>query len=86
MANCRSCNKPVIWTQTKKGKKMPVDPEPRYDGNVRLNRAFDPPLAETLTKDERDQHRAGALSRDREVGLHVSHFFTCPDAKHHRKK
>jgi hypothetical protein len=28
VSNCRGCGAPMIWTITRKGKKMPLDPEP----------------------------------------------------------
>ncbi len=33
---CRSCGAPVYWTETEKGKRMPVDREPGDDGNIVL--------------------------------------------------
>lgn len=31
---CRSCLKQVLWVKTVNGKPMPLDPEPRPDGNI----------------------------------------------------
>jgi hypothetical protein len=31
---CRSCAKPVLWVKTANNRAIPLDPEPRADGNV----------------------------------------------------
>lgn len=73
---CRSCEARIIWTITAKGRKMPVDAEPREDGGFVLRGQGDdhPPLA--LAKGE---------ARGREP-RYVSHFATCPNAAEHRKR
>lgn len=76
VADCSSCSARIVWTVTAKGKRMPVDAEPREDGTFVLRGQGDdhPPLA--LHKRE---------SRGREP-LYVSHFATCPNADEHRKR
>ena len=71
LANCRSCHASVIWTETEKGKKMPVDAERVPNGNIEL-REGNPPIAVYAKAD-------GASKR------YISHFVTCPQAKQHRK-
>jgi len=31
---CRSCSKPMLWVKTVNNKPIPLDPEPRPDGNI----------------------------------------------------
>jgi hypothetical protein len=38
MSACRHCGADVLWAITAKGRKMPVDPEPRPDGNLAVYR------------------------------------------------
>src|SRR5947209_3895048 len=33
---CSSCKAPVLWVRLPSGKRLPLDPEPRADGNVWL--------------------------------------------------
>lgn len=76
LAQCRSCDAPVIWVVTTNGKRMPVDADPvvaargfRLDDEVE----GEVPLAtftQTPAQDER---------------LYLSHFATCPNADQHRR-
>jgi hypothetical protein len=66
----------MIWRETEKGKRIPLDPEPVVDGNIRLNGT----RCHTLTELE-----LSAANQDGEL-LYKSHFATCPDAAKHRKK
>ncbi len=34
LGKCRSCSKSILWVKTVNGSKMPLDPDPRPDGNV----------------------------------------------------
>lgn len=34
LGKCRSCSKPVLWVKTVNGKPIPLDQEPRADGNI----------------------------------------------------
>lgn len=34
MARCRSCGAEIVWAETSGGRYMPLDPEPRQDGNM----------------------------------------------------
>lgn len=68
---CRSCDAPIRWAITVNGRKMPLDHEPVWDGNVRMREG----RAVIVPKDE------GPPSEPR----YVSHFFTCPDRDDWRK-
>jgi len=76
---CGSCLAPVIWAETRNGRRMPVDPEPTKRGNValtdrtHLHRA---PLATVL----------GATSRFGRKDLRESHLVTCPHSTMWRRR
>lgn len=72
-ARCSSCSAPILWAKTAKGKPIPLDLEPRVDGNVVLERG----VALVLGPLERLQR--GAETR------YVAHFATCPSADEHRR-
>lgn len=81
MSRCRSCNAPVMWTVLPTGRRMPVDPHPVEDGNVKV--------------DTGRYHTSGGHPADvldsREVAeddgpLYESHFRTCPDADKWRNR
>lgn len=75
-AACKSCGAPVFWATTKDGKAMPVDVEPRLDGNVLLFRRSNGLLrAEVIGKD---------VPRSPDRKYRVSHLATCPAAANHR--
>lgn len=73
---CRSCKRPIIWAETEKGRRMPIDPEPCSDGNITLQDRgrFHPPLAIV-----RFAIPTGSDAKFK------SHFVTCPEASKWRK-
>jgi hypothetical protein len=77
MHQCRSCKAPITWATTENGKRIPVDPKPRADGNLVLLGAGrgGAPLAVIFNA---VQH----AGRQR----YVSHFATCAWAGAHRSK
>ncbi len=75
MSTCSSCGAVIRWAITVNDKRIPLDPEPRDDGNL----AF------------RDDDKVyvipggpGVLGL--EVPRYVSHFATCPSAAQHRRR
>ena len=69
-AHCKSCQAPVIWCVTARGKRMPVDAEPVIvPQGFRLHEARPDVVVATYT---------GAPVPDER--LYVSHFSSCPDA------
>lgn len=71
---CRSCGAPIIWTRTAKGKAMPVDAEPRSDGEIALRDEEGTLVAVYI----------GAAT-DGEA-RYVSHFATCKDSDSWRRR
>jgi len=78
---CRSCGRPIRWTETEKGKRMPVDPEPVRGGNLKLHPIPRPTIDGYLTTVEISQ----VITPDKHVDAYISHFATCPAARNHRK-
>jgi hypothetical protein len=69
---CNSCGAPIRWSRTLKGSYMPLDAEPNPDGNVVL---YDNGTCRVLVDEwGHEGHR------------HTSHFATCPNAMHHRRR
>jgi hypothetical protein len=75
---CRSCNKPVIFALTDKGKHMPLDAYPSPDGTLKLFRDESGEVRCTVVKPAHLQYGR----RD----LRKSHFASCPEAKKWRKR
>jgi hypothetical protein len=74
---CRSCNAPIIWAVTDRGRDMPVNAEPSADGSVQLvGREGQAPLAKVLK----------VADRFGKTNLRRSHFADCPDAPRWRKQ
>lgn len=78
---CRSCQAPIIWCTTERGRAMPVDAQPSTGGNLLLRRRIEykgncDPLAVLIDA----THRFGRTD------LHTSHFATCPNAETWRTK
>lgn len=46
VSECRSCQAPIVWTVTRRGKRMPVDAAPSTAGDFELTSGHDgPPVA-----------------------------------------
>lgn len=71
---CRSCGDPIRWAKTAAGRSIPLDAEPRDDGNVILRDGiaivFGPNATLPLDSGPR----------------YVSHFTTCGQAAEWRKR
>ena len=77
---CRSCDAPMYWAMTNKGRRMPINPQPSPQGNVHLFKVHDMLKAAILGAAQL------ALARERGQTLYTSHFATCPKAANHRGK
>lgn len=75
MSRCRSCDAPLRWARTEKGRRIPLDPDP-YTG---------PEPAGLFVI--RDGDLAVAVPRDAfpHEPHYRSHFATCPNAAQHRR-
>ena len=72
MANCRSCNAPMIWAKNvATGKSIPLDANPEAEGKTRYRLIVD--QCEKVTEPTKEP-------------TYVSHFETCPNANQHNKK
>jgi hypothetical protein len=83
-AQCRSCGAPVEWAVTQAGKRMPIDPEPRADGNIQFTGRILPSERGSVREVRYVTAQAGFFD-DGLLARYVSHFATCPDADMHRK-
>jgi hypothetical protein len=81
LARCRSCGEFVIWTDTERGKRMPVDAKPLDVTSFAGAGEF------VLRKRERDTPLAVAVTPAafEDEPHYVSHFATCPDADKWRR-
>jgi hypothetical protein len=79
MSRCCSCDAPIRWAKTAAGKTIPIDAEPRRDGNVQLGYVGGYMVA--IVVNDADALAAQAAGHD----LYVSHFATCPNAGAHRR-
>lgn len=76
---CEACGAPIRFTRTLKGKAMPLDAEPRDDGNVILVQVDGDTLARVITP-------TTPLLVTGDLPRYISHFATCPDAAKFRRK
>lgn len=78
VANCRSCDAPIVWCRTRAGKNMPVDADPVEDGDFCIADGDDgKPLAVHV------KSYPGKVPHD--VERYTSHFATCPNADQFRR-
>ena len=80
MSTCRSCDMPIKWVETEKGKPMPLDASPVDNGNITIEQSEGSgrggPIAKVWGMPE-----LIPAGEDR----YVSHFVTCVHADEHRK-
>ena len=76
---CSSCPAIVIWAETEKGKRMPVDAKPVPNGNIYL-----------VHRGQRKAPLAVHAKFDRIDGQKIpkyrAHFASCPNASRHRRR
>lgn len=87
LANCRSCNAPIVWAKSEKGHNLPLDAkvvaanDPRVTARSTLFviDAADPPNAKSFP--------SSALIPTEDRGpVYLSHFATCPHAGEHSRR
>lgn len=76
MAKCSSCNAPITWIKTVRGRSMPIDPTPCEDGNLILTHAG----AMMVSKARAAEYWAAGTS------LFSSHFASCAKSRPKRRK
>lgn len=91
LTTCRSCNAPIRWATTERERSIPIDPDPRPDGNIELVEEHHRTIARVLTAARRAELEQAILAANRDgqtfpLNLHVSHFTTCPKAAAHRRR
>jgi hypothetical protein len=74
---CRACPAEILWVRVAKtGRNMPLDPEPREDGNAFLD-------VENRAVVVGKAAKARLLAAGRDPGpWYVSHFATCPRSRY----
>jgi hypothetical protein len=87
MSRCRSCNAPVVWARTTKGKNIPLDAEDSGGWAAPVT----PDDGNLQPTGERVPTRDGQTAMVVEVvaageGKYRSHFVTCPEAGEWRKR
>ena len=84
-AKCRSCAAEIYWARMiSSGKAIPLDVEPRKDGNLWCSQRQTSTGIELVAVPAQalDDPRLDSFNRDRRRW--VSHFATCPNATKHR--
>lgn len=78
MATCRSCGAEIVWAETVRGKRQPIDPLPVEKGKIVLReREGKAPLAIVVDVDP-----LPGMSEPK----HLAHHATCPDAEQWRRR
>lgn len=80
---CRAmtCRATLLWAETPKGKRIPLDPKPTLEGNIALELRPSRPLDLAVTLDK--EHLE--MARSNGDALYTSHFATCPARKAFRR-
>lgn len=83
---CRSCRADIVWAETeakpnKPGRKIPLDADPDNHGWAKVVPNGNLLFTGTETGDGTPIVRYVP----KQIGRHVTHFATCPNAKKHRK-
>lgn len=83
-ASCRSCRQRIVWAVVRaSGKRIPLDPEPRGDGNLAVIGATDTGVpAITYLRGGTPPMGDDPVDADR----FATHFATCPNAARHRRR
>lgn len=76
MAKCSSCNAPITWVKTVRGRSMPIDHGPREDGNLIFTHAG----VVMVSKEQAAEYWASGTS------LFRSHFASCAKSRPKRRK
>jgi len=77
VAECRSCDAPIVWARTQADKSMPIDAEPVADGNIVFTGHYTAQGVQFVRYLKKGEEPSG----DR----YVSHFATCKDSSSWRR-
>lgn len=90
LAACGSCGAAIVWARTPAGKSIPLDPNPRADGNITMTgNTIDAgygPAPEVAVHRNPSVPAAPGLFGTAAADRFVSHFTTCPQADSWRAK
>lgn len=79
---CRSCGAPILWAITNRGKRIPLDAEPTFRGNMVVE-------AKSVEQNGHmvEQLHANVVSPlfDSKQNRYMPHHASCPDAKRWRR-
>lgn len=75
IVRCSTCGAQMFFALTPAGKRIPIDLEPRADGNLVIRRPENGKVIAVPAKD----------AQPGETIRHVSHFATCSEAASHRR-
>lgn len=79
---CRSCHAPMLWGRLSSGKPVPLDAEPRPDGNIVASASA--VLFPTGDFEVRYLHDDETVPDG--TPRYVTHFVSCPDADQWRQR
>jgi len=77
IVHCRSCLAEIVWANSERGNRMPIDAHPVAGGNLRVIRH---PIPTVLVVGP----TIDLFDPDDDGTRYVAHFTTCPDADEHR--
>lgn len=75
VVRCSTCGAQMFFAETPAGRRIPIDLEPRADGNLVIRRPASGKVIAVPAKDAQPE----------ETVRHTSHFVTCPQAASHRR-
>lgn len=83
---CGGCPAEIVFAVTRGGRLMPLDPDPRDDGNVEVvGRGANGALVRVLSAEELALTQAGQEGLFEAPPRFVAHFVTCPSATRFRR-
>lgn len=83
---CKGCERPILWVETEKGARMPLDPEPVEAGRVIIR--MGPQMGQETAHAETAEETANRLKCPIPAGrvAYMPHHATCPNVEDFRKK